>query len=97
MCVSRLEYLSYLSADSIEFYLMLNHQFGHILSLNQTGLQVNLDKAKCRICRKKISVLRGNTSNLRSHLRINHPVTEVFARAAKYQRDLNNWRALTLS
>lgn len=38
------------------------------------GQPVNLDKAVCRICRTKVSVSRGNTTNLRSHLRINHPV-----------------------
>uniref|UniRef100_A0A9J8DDS8 BED-type domain-containing protein n=1 Tax=Cyprinus carpio carpio TaxID=630221 RepID=A0A9J8DDS8_CYPCA len=37
------------------------------------GQPVNLDKAVCRICRTKVSVSRGNTTNLRSHLRINHP------------------------
>ncbi len=39
------------------------------------GQPVNLDEAICRICRRKVSVSRGNTTNLRSHLRINHPLT----------------------
>jgi len=30
--------------------------------------------AICRICSRKVLVSRGNTTNLRSHLRINHPV-----------------------
>lgn len=41
---------------------------------DDNGQPVNLDKAVCRICRTKVSVSRGNTTNLRSHLRINHPV-----------------------
>lgn len=38
------------------------------------GQPVNLDEAICRICSRKVSVSRGNTTNLRSHLRINHPL-----------------------
>uniref|UniRef100_A0A3P9IHA7 HAT C-terminal dimerisation domain-containing protein n=1 Tax=Oryzias latipes TaxID=8090 RepID=A0A3P9IHA7_ORYLA len=38
------------------------------------GQPGNLDKAICRIHRTEVSVSRGNTTNLRSHLRINHTV-----------------------
>lgn len=33
-----------------------------------------MHEAICCICREKISVSQGNTSNLESHLRVNHPV-----------------------
>lgn len=36
------------------------------------GQLINLDEAICRICERKIFVKLANTSNLRSHLRMNH-------------------------
>lgn len=42
---------------------------------NEKGLPANLDEPICRLCHKKVPVSRSNTSNLRSHIRINHPAT----------------------
>ncbi|QQP39025.1 Zinc finger BED domaincontaining protein 1like, partial [Caligus rogercresseyi] len=39
------------------------------------GLPANVEEPICKICYKKIPVSRSSTSNLRSHLRINHPAT----------------------
>uniref|UniRef100_A0A0E9X6Q2 BED-type domain-containing protein n=1 Tax=Anguilla anguilla TaxID=7936 RepID=A0A0E9X6Q2_ANGAN len=39
---------------------------------NEDGKPKNLDEAVCRICSKKINVMRGNRTNLASHLRTTH-------------------------
>ncbi|KAK7898280.1 hypothetical protein WMY93_019133 [Mugilogobius chulae] len=40
---------------------------------NENGEPENLEQAVCKICEAKISVKRGNTSNLRAHLSTHHP------------------------
>lgn len=40
---------------------------------NEKGEPNNLDEAICRLCGKKLSVKRANTSNLQSHLQSCHP------------------------
>ncbi len=40
---------------------------------NEKGEPINLDEAICRLCGKKLSVKRANTSNLQSHLQSCHP------------------------
>ncbi len=44
---------------------------------NEKGEPANLDEAVCKICRKKIQVKRGNTSNSKSHLASYHPAIEA--------------------
>ena len=39
------------------------------------GEVVNIDKAICKLCNKKVMTRDGNTFNLRMHLRNNHPLT----------------------
>ncbi len=57
------------------------------------GQPVNLDEAICHICRRKVSVSRGNTTNLRSHLRINHPL--AFAGPGSSTHTLGNVKPTT--
>lgn len=42
------------------------------LKADETGKPMNTDRAVCRLCRKVV-VSKGNTTNLRSHLRRRHP------------------------
>ena len=42
---------------------------------NEKGEAVNIDEAICKLCDKKVTTRDGYTSNLRTHLRINHPLT----------------------
>lgn len=42
---------------------------------NDKGEPVNTDEAVCKICMKIVIARDGNTSNLRTHIRINHPLT----------------------
>lgn len=42
---------------------------------NEKGEVVNTEDAICKLCYKKVIARDGNTSNLRSHLRIHHPLT----------------------
>ena len=40
---------------------------------NDKGLPNNLDEPICKLCRKKIPVKGGNTTNLKQHLQVHHP------------------------
>ena len=42
---------------------------------NEKGEPVNTDEAICKLCYKKVTARDANTSNLRTHLRVNHPLT----------------------
>ncbi len=42
---------------------------------NDRGEPENVDKAVCKLCMKTVTARDGNTSNLRAHLRIHHPLT----------------------
>ncbi|XP_047229374.1 E3 SUMO-protein ligase ZBED1-like [Girardinichthys multiradiatus] len=42
---------------------------------NEKGEPVNTDEAICKLCDKNVTARDGNTSNLRTHLRVNHPLT----------------------
>ena len=44
---------------------------------NEKEEAANTDKAICKLCNKKVTARDGNTSYLRTHLRINHPLTAV--------------------
>lgn len=40
---------------------------------NERGEPINLNEPVCRLCSKTVSTKRGNTTNLQSHLKHNHP------------------------
>ena len=42
---------------------------------NEKGEPVNTDEAICKLCYKKVTARDAITSNLRTHLRVNHPLT----------------------
>ena len=42
---------------------------------NEKGEPGNTDESICKLCNKKVTARDGNTSNLRTHLQINHPLT----------------------
>lgn len=39
----------------------------------ENGEPKDLNEAICRLCRKQVMTKQGNTTNLRSHLRVHHP------------------------
>ncbi len=59
--------------------LMSYCQFWNISAFNpmKRGEPANLDEPICKICRKRVPVTHGNTSNLRCHLANCHPAIEA--------------------
>ncbi len=77
---------------------------------NERGEPINVNEPVCRLCLKTVATKRGNTTNLKSHLKHNHPTQffnlatttaagagEGFSRQCKYKRDSAKWRTLTES
>ncbi len=44
---------------------------------NERGEPINVNEPVCRLCLKTVATKRGNTTNLKSHLKHNHP-TQFF-------------------
>ncbi len=44
---------------------------------NERGETINVNEPVCRLCLKTVATKRGNTTNLKSHLKHNHP-TQFF-------------------
>ncbi len=44
---------------------------------NERGEPINVNEPVCRLCLKTVATKRGNTNNLKSHLKHNHP-TQFF-------------------
>ncbi len=40
---------------------------------NERGEPINVNEPVCRLCLKTVATKRGNTTNLKSHLKHNHP------------------------
>ncbi len=66
---------------------------------NEKGEPINLDEAICRLCGKKLSVKRANTSNLQSCYPAAYTrqlgIAEAFSKMTKYKRESDKWKTLT--
>ncbi len=67
--------------DRATCHLVCNLQLrcGNILALSRMReeSQINVNEPVCRLCLKTVATKRGNTTNLKSHLKHNHP-TQFF-------------------
>ncbi len=44
---------------------------------NERGEPINVNEPVCRLCLKTVAMKRGNTTNLKSHLKHNHPTPQL--------------------
>ncbi len=63
---------------------------------SERGEPINVNEPVCRLCLKTVATKRGNTTNLKSHLKHNHP-TQFFNLATTTAAGAGSSRQLSVT